>query len=282
MLFLRLREAVVGDGTHAASRSRPTPTAADRAGRGLAAHPPGRRAAHGPCAHRRRRGGTALGAHHEGAALDARPARRGARRAGRAPRRRRASSSWPAGPPTPSRARWRPRRVRALAAALPKATLPARPAAGQRLRRARHGTRARGPAGPGQPRCGRASASRPPGARSPPAPGSRRPTILASMAGEHDDGRRECGTVTRARPAGRRPARATSPTTPWPSRRCRAGHFVVAVTGHPSQSVDAHADVVLPCAVAHERAGHDDQHRGAGQPARARSCRRPASPGRTG
>jgi NADH-quinone oxidoreductase subunit G len=34
-----------------------------------------------------------------------------------------------------------------------------------------------------------------------------------------------------------------------------AGHFIVAVTGHPSESVDAHADVVLPCAVAHERAG---------------------------
>ncbi|HVB91389.1 MAG TPA: molybdopterin-dependent oxidoreductase [Acidimicrobiales bacterium] len=34
-----------------------------------------------------------------------------------------------------------------------------------------------------------------------------------------------------------------------------AGHFVVAVTGHPSESVDAHADVVLPCAVAHERPG---------------------------
>jgi predicted molibdopterin-dependent oxidoreductase YjgC len=34
-----------------------------------------------------------------------------------------------------------------------------------------------------------------------------------------------------------------------------AGHFVVAVTGHPSESVDAHADVVLPCAVTHERAG---------------------------
>jgi NADH-quinone oxidoreductase subunit G len=34
-----------------------------------------------------------------------------------------------------------------------------------------------------------------------------------------------------------------------------SGNFVVAVTGHPSQSVDAHADVVLPCAVAHERPG---------------------------
>jgi len=34
-----------------------------------------------------------------------------------------------------------------------------------------------------------------------------------------------------------------------------AGHFVVAVTGHPSETVDGHADVVLPCAVAHERPG---------------------------
>ncbi len=34
-----------------------------------------------------------------------------------------------------------------------------------------------------------------------------------------------------------------------------SGHFVVAVTGHPSQSVDECADVVLPCAVAHERPG---------------------------
>ena len=34
-----------------------------------------------------------------------------------------------------------------------------------------------------------------------------------------------------------------------------AGHFVVAVTGHPSESVDAYADVVLPCSVAHERPG---------------------------
>jgi predicted molibdopterin-dependent oxidoreductase YjgC len=34
-----------------------------------------------------------------------------------------------------------------------------------------------------------------------------------------------------------------------------AGHFVVAVTGHPSESVTSYADVVLPCAVAHERPG---------------------------
>ena len=34
-----------------------------------------------------------------------------------------------------------------------------------------------------------------------------------------------------------------------------AGHFVLAVTGHPSESVTAYADVVLPCAVAHERPG---------------------------
>jgi NADH-quinone oxidoreductase subunit G len=34
-----------------------------------------------------------------------------------------------------------------------------------------------------------------------------------------------------------------------------AGRFIVAVTGHPSESVTAYADVVLPCAVAHERPG---------------------------
>ena len=34
-----------------------------------------------------------------------------------------------------------------------------------------------------------------------------------------------------------------------------AGHFMVAVTGHPSESVNDYADVVLPCAVAHERPG---------------------------
>jgi predicted molibdopterin-dependent oxidoreductase YjgC len=34
-----------------------------------------------------------------------------------------------------------------------------------------------------------------------------------------------------------------------------AGHFVLAVTGHPSESVTSFADVVLPCAVAHERPG---------------------------
>ena len=71
-----------------------------------------------------------------------------------------------------------------------------------------------------------------------------------------------------------RPARATSsgaavralvllgadPLSDFPdhvaaSQALSAGHFVIAVTGHPSQSVDAHADVVLPCAVTHERAG---------------------------
>ncbi len=78
--------------------------------------------------------------------------------------------------------------------------------------------------------------------------------ILASMAGE---GVPEAG--------GSSPVRAlvllgADPLDDFPDRAVAqqalsAGHFVVAVTGHPSESVDAHADVVLPCAVTHERAG---------------------------
>jgi NADH-quinone oxidoreductase subunit G len=77
--------------------------------------------------------------------------------------------------------------------------------------------------------------------------------ILASMAGEAD-----------GEPAGER-VRAlvllgADPLSDFPDhavaqKALSSGHFVVAVTGHPSQSVDAHADVVLPCAVAHERPG---------------------------
>jgi NADH-quinone oxidoreductase subunit G len=77
--------------------------------------------------------------------------------------------------------------------------------------------------------------------------------ILASMAGEAD-----------GEPAGER-VRAlvllgADPLSDFPDhtvarKALSSGHFVVAVTGHPTQSVDAHADVVLPCAVAHERPG---------------------------
>jgi len=76
--------------------------------------------------------------------------------------------------------------------------------------------------------------------------------ILASMAGE-DEG--EGGNAVRALVL-----LGADPLDDFPDRAVAekalgAGHFVVAVTGHPSESVDAHANVVLPCAVTHERAG---------------------------
>jgi NADH-quinone oxidoreductase subunit G len=78
--------------------------------------------------------------------------------------------------------------------------------------------------------------------------------ILSSMAGE-------------SAPQGSGGAQVTSlvllgadPLSDFPDRSVAekalsAGHFIVAVTGHPSESVTAYADVVLPCAVAHERPG---------------------------
>ncbi len=74
--------------------------------------------------------------------------------------------------------------------------------------------------------------------------------ILASMAGECDDGPGVRALVLLgADPLSDFPDRAVA------EKALSAGHFVVAVTGHPSESVDAHADVVLPCAVSHERPG---------------------------
>ncbi len=74
--------------------------------------------------------------------------------------------------------------------------------------------------------------------------------ILASMAGERDGGTGVRALVLLgADPLDDFPDRAVA------AKALGAGHFVVAVTGHPSESVDAHADVVLPCAVTHERAG---------------------------
>jgi NADH-quinone oxidoreductase subunit G len=83
--------------------------------------------------------------------------------------------------------------------------------------------------------------------------------ILASMARES------------AAPANAAPANSDSavtslillgadPLSDFPDRAVAekalaAGHFVLAVTGHPSESVTSFADVVLPCAVAHERPG---------------------------
>ena len=80
--------------------------------------------------------------------------------------------------------------------------------------------------------------------------------ILASMAGEGEgegggdtEGRVRALVLLGADPLDDFPDRAVAETA------LSAGHFVVAVTGHPSESVDAHADVVLPCAVTHERSG---------------------------
>jgi NADH-quinone oxidoreductase subunit G len=75
--------------------------------------------------------------------------------------------------------------------------------------------------------------------------------ILASMAGEGDGGsedRVRALVLLGADPLDDFPDRAVA------EKALSAGHFVVAVTGHPSESV-THADVVLPCAVTHERAG---------------------------
>jgi NADH-quinone oxidoreductase subunit G len=79
--------------------------------------------------------------------------------------------------------------------------------------------------------------------------------ILASMAGESSEtgGSGSPGVTSLillgADPLSDFPDRAVA------QKALSAGHFIVAVTGHPSESVDNYADVVLPCAVAHERPG---------------------------
>ncbi len=89
----------------------------------------------------------------------------------------------------------------------------------------------------------------------PAGPGLSTAEILASMAGEGgaDTGGGDAAVralvLLGADPLDDFPDRAVA------AKALGAGHFVVAVTGHPSESVDAHADVVLPCAVTHERAG---------------------------
>jgi NADH-quinone oxidoreductase subunit G len=84
----------------------------------------------------------------------------------------------------------------------------------------------------------------------PAAPGLDTADILASMAGDgHGGSAVRALVLLGADPLSDFPDHALA------AAALGAGHFVVAVTGHPSQSVDAHADVVLPCAVTHERAG---------------------------
>ncbi|HEY1830431.1 MAG TPA: molybdopterin-dependent oxidoreductase [Acidimicrobiales bacterium] len=73
--------------------------------------------------------------------------------------------------------------------------------------------------------------------------------ILASMSGDGTGTQIQALVLLGADPLSDFPDRTQA------SAALGAGHFVVAVTGHPSESVDAYADVVLPCAVAHERPG---------------------------
>lgn len=80
-------------------------------------------------------------------------------------------------------------------------------------------------------------------------PGRDTAAILASMASESAVGEIAALILLGADPLNDFPDRVAAEAA------LSAGHFVVAVTGHPSESVDAHADVVLPCAVAHERPG---------------------------
>jgi NADH-quinone oxidoreductase subunit G len=75
--------------------------------------------------------------------------------------------------------------------------------------------------------------------------------ILSSMAGEGGGtGERVTSLILLgADPLSDFPDRAVA------EKALSAGHFIIAVTGHPSESVDGYANVVLPCAVAHERPG---------------------------
>jgi NADH-quinone oxidoreductase subunit G len=79
--------------------------------------------------------------------------------------------------------------------------------------------------------------------------------ILSSMAGERDGNAASDGARVRALVLLGADPLSDFPDHTVAKKALSSGHFVVAVTGHPSQSVDAHADVVLPCAVAHERPG---------------------------
>ncbi len=281
VLFLRLREAVVQHG-HGAHRDRTDPVCARPAGEGAPVRPSRRCAARGQGAHgRRRRRWARSGTHHEGAALD-----RAALDAARA-----LLAEHPGGDGVvivAGRASYAEsgevtaEALRTLAAALPKAKfLPA-------LRRGNvFGALDMGLA-PGRP----ARTGRP---RRRPRPLHRRLGLgprRARSLHRRDPGRHGRRVVERSRPPPPRrsprsscwaPTRsATSPTTMLAKQALSAGHFVVAVTGHPSQSVDAYADVVLPCAVAHERPGTTTNLEGRVTPPRPQGQRRPASPGRTG
>ncbi len=94
----------------------------------------------------------------------------------------------------------------------------------------------------------------------PKAPGLDTAAILASMAGEATAAAGADTTDTTDTAVTSLILLGADPLSDFPDRAVAekalsAGHFVLAVTGHPSESVTAYADVVLPCAVAHERPG---------------------------
>jgi NADH-quinone oxidoreductase subunit G len=257
VLFLRLREAVVSHGT-ALIEIGPSPTALSADAKAILSARPGdaplvARALTGDAA-----AVTALATHHEGSALDA-----AALETARA-----LLAEHPAGDGVvivAGRASYAEsgevtaEALRTLAAALPKAKfLPA-------LRRGNvFGALDMGLApgilpgrvglDAGRPRFTAAWGS------VPAAPGRSTAEILAAMARESSGQPGDAGAGIGATPITALILLGSDPLSDFPDHEAAkaalsAGHFVVAVTGHPSQSVDAYADVVLPCAVAHERPG---------------------------
>ena len=125
VLFLRLREAVVGGSTQLIEVA-PGADRADRAGHHLVAPPPGRRAADCAGADRRQCGDDRVRRAPRGGGGDDGPARDRPWPAGRAPRRGGCRDRGRPSRPTPSPARSRPRRCASWPPRCPKATfLPA-------------------------------------------------------------------------------------------------------------------------------------------------------------
>jgi NADH-quinone oxidoreductase subunit G len=249
VLFLRLREAVVKHGTRLIEIG-PTPTALSPLAAAVLAARPGEAPLVAKALTGDAGAASTLGARHEGAALDAARALLDGHPGGEGVVIIAGRGSYAESGEVTAAA------LRTLAAALPKATfLPA-------LRRGNvFGALDMGLAPGLLP--GRVSLEE--GRRRfiaawgsvPAATGRSTAEILASMAGEttsHPGAGAEGPAVTALFMLGADPL-SDFPDHEVAKKALSAGHFVVAVTGHPSQSVDAYADVVLPCAVAHERPG---------------------------
>ena len=247
VLFLRLREAVIG--STELDRADAGPDRPEPPGHRHLAHPARRGAAGGPRPVRRRRGRDRLASHPQGPAIADDVL--AAARASVAARPDGEGIVMVVGRPSYAESG----EVVAEAAARPggrpaQGDVPAGPAPGQRLRGPGHGAGARAPARAGQPgdRPGLVHRRLGLGARerraSIPPPSC--PPWPASPPRVQPSPRWSCWGPTRMNDF---PDRAVAEAA------LSAGHFMVAVTGHPSESVDAYADVVLPCAVAHERPG---------------------------